>query len=114
MLHVGHDQPDRRIDARIERHDEPGHAEIAGDAAGMQRPGAAEGEQHEVAQIVAAHGRDRLDGLLHLDLDDAHDAFRGLDGAELASGRATLLGDRRRARPRSSRILPPRKLSSLR
>src|SRR5215468_10623504 len=42
----------------------------------MQRPSAPEGEQHEIPQIVAAHGRDRFDGLLHLDVDDADDTFR--------------------------------------
>ena len=75
VLDVGHDQPDRRIDAGIERHDHAGHAELARDAAGMHRPGAAEGEQHEIAQVVPAHGGDRLDRLLHLHVDDADDAF---------------------------------------
>ncbi len=75
VLHVGLQQPDRRIDAGIERHDHARHAEVARHAAGMQRARAAEGEQLEVAQVVAAHGGDRLDRLLHLHVDDAHDAF---------------------------------------
>src|ERR1700675_3912816 len=44
----------------------------------MERSGAAEGEQHEIPQVVAPRGRDRLDGLLHLDVDDADDSLRGL------------------------------------
>ena len=50
--------------------------------------GAAEGQQHEIAQVVAAHGRDRLDGLRHLDVDDAHDAF-----SRLLDAHAERLGD---------------------
>ena len=75
VLDVRHQQADGGKHAGIERHDHARHAEVAGDAAGMQRSGAAEGEQHEVAQVVAAHGGDRLDRLLHLHVDDADDAF---------------------------------------
>ena len=48
----------------------------------MERPRAAEGQQHEVAQIMAAHGGDGLDGLLHLHIDDAHDALGRILDAE--------------------------------
>ena len=87
VLDVGHDEPDGRIDPGIERHDQPGHPQVARDAGRMHRPGAPEGEQHEVAQVVAAHGRDRLDGLLHLDLDDPHDAFGGRDAGRCRAAR---------------------------
>ena len=44
-------------------------------------PGSAEGEQHEIAQVVPAHGGDRLDRFFHLHVDDAHNAFsRIVDG----------------------------------
>ncbi len=59
----------------------------------MHGPGAPEGEQHEVAQVVPAHGRDRLDGLFHLDLDDPHDAFGGYDRID-AERLRDLRGDR--------------------
>src|SRR5262245_11554026 len=78
VLDVRHDKADRRIDARIERHDHAGHAEVARHAPGVHRTSTAEGEQHEIAQVVAAHGGNGLDRLLHLDVDDAHDAFGGL------------------------------------
>ena len=80
---------------------------------GVQRPGAAEGEQHEIAQVVAAHGGDRLDRLLHLDVDDAHDAFGGVVDRHHASGLAMCVSIARGALAASSRIRPPRKLSGL-
>ena len=46
---------------------------------GMQRARTAKGEQLEVAEIVTAHGGDRLDRLLHLHVDDADDAFGRVD-----------------------------------
>src|SRR5262249_38809790 len=68
-------EADRRIDARIERHDHARHTEVARHAAGVHRAGTAKCEQHELAQIMATHGRDGLDRLFHLYVDDAHDAF---------------------------------------
>ena len=66
--------------------------------AGVQRPRAAKGQQHEVAQVVPAHGRDRLDGFLHLDVDDARHAFRGARNVHAQRSRDLRLdrGDRRR------------------
>src|SRR5258708_34552521 len=49
----------------------------------MQRPGAAEGEKLEIAQIVPAHGRNRLDRLLHLDVDNANDALSRIGHSHL-------------------------------
>ncbi len=80
-------------------------------AAGVQRAGAAEREQHEVAEVVAAHGGDGLDRLLHLHVDDADDAFGGVREAEAERSRDLRL-DAPGGLPASSFILPPRKLSS--
>jgi hypothetical protein len=44
VLDVGHDQPDRGIDAGVKRHDHPGHSQFTCNTSGMHRPGAAEGE----------------------------------------------------------------------
>src|SRR5262245_41130122 len=54
----------------------------------MERPRAAEREELEVGEVVAAHGRDRLDRLLHLHIDDADDAF-----GRFGDRKAELLGD---------------------
>jgi len=88
VLDVRHDQANRRIDARIEWHDHAGHTEVARHAAGVHWTGAAKRQQHEIAQVVPAHGGDRLDRLLHLHVDDAHDAFGGFLNAH-----AQRLGD---------------------
>ena len=96
VLDVGHQQADGRKHARIARHDDAGHAEIAGDAPGMHRPGAAEGEQHEIAQVVPTHGGNGLDRLFHLHVDDAHDAFGRVGRAQ--AERARHLGLDRGAR----------------
>jgi hypothetical protein len=82
VLDVRQEQADRRKYPGIKRNDDPGHPQLMGDAAGMQRPRAAEGEQHELAQVVPAHGGDRLDRLLHFHVDDADDALRRLDGSK--------------------------------
>ena len=82
VLDVGHQKAERGEHTGIERHDDAGHAEIARHARRMHRAGAAEREQHEVAQIMAAHGGNRLDRLFHFHFDDADDAFGGFGHAE--------------------------------
>ena len=76
VLDVRHHETHGGIDAGVEGHDDARHAEVGGDAAGMQGAGTAECQQHEVAQVVTTHGGNRLDGFLHLHVDDAHNAFR--------------------------------------
>ena len=83
MLHIAHQQAHGGIDARIQRHHHARHAELGGDRRRMQRPGAAESEQLEIAQIMAAHGGDGLDRLLHLHIDDAYDPFGSINHIQL-------------------------------
>ena len=52
-------------------------AELGGQRGGMQRPGAAEGRQHELARIVAALHGDDLERFGHGMVDDVDDGRRG-------------------------------------
>jgi hypothetical protein len=63
---IGDDAAERIGDARPRRHQHFGEAELAGQRGGVQRAGAAEGEQREVARIVAARDRHHADGAGHL------------------------------------------------
>ena len=58
----------------------------------MRRPGAAEGDQREVARIAAALDRDRADRVLHVARDRLVHAPRGVLGAE-PERRADVVGD---------------------
>ena len=55
------------------RHDDAGHAEALGDGAGVERPGATEGDEGEVAGIEAALHRDQADGIGHVLVHRADD-----------------------------------------
>ncbi len=50
-----------------------GHAQALGDGAGVERPGAAEGDEREVAGIEAALHRDQADGIGHVLIHRADD-----------------------------------------
>ena len=77
MLHVGHQEAERRGHAREGRYQDSRNSEVLGDLAGVDRAGAAERDQGEVAQVKAALGRDRLDRLGHGDVDDPDDPLGG-------------------------------------
>ena len=75
---VGGGEPERAEHARGARHEDPPHAELLGDRGGVQRPGAAEGQQRELARVDAAldgHHAQRAD---HLGVGHAHDPARAL------------------------------------
>ena len=63
---VGDEAAQRIGDAGPRRHQQPRDAELARQRHGMQRAGAAEGEQREVARIVAARQRHHADGARHV------------------------------------------------
>ncbi len=77
-LEVGDEQPERGEHAGTRRHDDGAHAEQAGERGAVQRTGTAEGEQREVARVVAALDRDDADGADHVVVDDGEDAARRL------------------------------------
>ncbi len=58
-------------------HDDLAHADLARHLDGVQRTGAAIGDQHEIAGIEAALGGDALDGIGHRGRGNAQDAVGG-------------------------------------
>ena len=69
----------------------------------MQRPGAAEGDEREVARVVTALDRDDAQRAQHLGVDDVDDR-RGVDAVERAFGRVPVELDAvRRARSGAGR-----------
>ena len=81
LAQVGHQAAERVGEPRPHRHQHLGDAELARDRHGVQRPGPAEGEQHEVARVVAARQRDESDGAGHVRVGEPEDGGGGiLDG----------------------------------
>ena len=66
-----------------QRHDHGRNVQLAGDRHHVQRPGAARGDQREVARIVALGDRDLAHRERHLGDRDLDDRLRGRDGVEL-------------------------------
>ena len=64
----------------------PSHPELLGELARVQRPGAAERDEREVARVVAALDRDDAKRTQHLGVDDRDDRRR-VDPTEGALGR---------------------------
>src|SRR5947208_3250114 len=58
-------QADRREVARVRRHEDVPDGELFGDFRGMERPGAAQRDQREMARIMAALHRDLADRAYH-------------------------------------------------
>ena len=83
--HVGDHAAQRVGDARQGRHQHARQAEFARQRRGMQRTGAAEGEQGEVARIVAARHRDHADRARHLHVAEPQHRARG--GKPVEAGR---------------------------
>ena len=63
-------ETDRGEDARERRHEHLPDLELLGERTGMERTGAAEGDECEVARIVAALDRDHPQGPQHLGVHD--------------------------------------------
>ena len=87
-----HSRPGRRRDDDRER------AHQLGDRVGVQRPGAAEGDERELARVVAALDADHAQRARHVLVDDPQDAVGGLPRATAPSRRRPSAP--RRARPR--------------
>src|SRR5208282_2910128 len=79
--HVAHHEPERREATGHRRYQDLGDVELGGDVDGMHGAGTAEGDEREVARIVAAADRDRARGAGHGRVDDAADAPGGLERA---------------------------------
>ena len=77
VAEVGHQHADGGGDARVRRHQHGRDAELARQRVGVQRAGAAEGDQHELARIVAALHGDQAHGADHVRVGDLHDAGGG-------------------------------------
>ena len=70
--------PSAESDARVRRDEDARDAQGRREVAGVQRAGAAEGDEREVARVVAALDRDPAEGALHVRVGDAEDGSGGL------------------------------------
>ena len=91
VLDVGDQEAHGRGGAGAHRHQDGGYVELLGKAVGVHRPGAAEGDQHEVARVVAPLHRDPPERADHGAVGDLHDAERHLDRVQPERVRAFLL-----------------------
>ena len=71
LAQIGDETAERIGQAGARRHEHFGNAEIARQRDGVQRPRAAEREQHEVARVVAARQRHHADGAGHVHIGEA-------------------------------------------
>ena len=76
VLQLGHQQPHRGGDAGMQRRDRVLRADDLGERDRVQRAGAAEAHQREVARIDALGDRIGVDRQRHVVVDDAQDAER--------------------------------------
>ena len=76
LAQVGDEAAERIGEARPRRHQHLGDAELARQRHRVQRPGAAEGEQREVARVVAARQRHHADGAGHVRVGEPDDGRR--------------------------------------
>src|SRR5947209_20555225 len=58
------------MNARRERNQYRGNAQVERHSSGVHRSAAAEGDEREITYVVAALRRDGFDGLFHLDVDN--------------------------------------------
>ena len=78
VLEVGGQEPRRRDDTRVPRHQHLRNLELHRDVAGEQRSRATRRDEHEFARVIAASDRVELDRLRHAELLDLERAQRGL------------------------------------
>ena len=81
-LHPLHPQPrqggpEGRAQTGMRWHHHPAYAQLGGDGGGVQGPGAAEGDQHEVARIDPALDGQQADGVGHVLVGEVDDGPRG-------------------------------------
>ena len=108
VAEVGHEVAERAQQARRGRHDDGEGAHQLGDRVGVQRPGAAEGDERELARVVAALDGDHAQRAGHVLVDDRQDALRRLRRRDRPD-RVGDRGDGGAARPR--RRAPSRRRS---
>ena len=122
VLEIGREQAGGGEDAGVRRHEHARDLELERDVAGEQRPGAARGDERELARVVAApHGveLDRLGHPVLLDLQcaerrllDRHPELAGdVLMAVSASSRSSCIAPP--SRPRSERRRPSRSCASV-
>ena len=117
VAEVGDDAAERVGDAGAGGDEDAGDAELAGERAGVQRAGAAEGEEGEVARVGAEGERDHADGVRHLGVGDAEDGLGGGLGVEAEGAGDRCRSGRRRgvggAGKRAGSRRPRRRLASV-
>src|SRR5207247_5185612 len=62
------------MNARRERNQYGGNAQVEGHSSRVHRPAAAEGDEREITDVVTALRRDGFDGLFHLNVDNLQNA----------------------------------------
>ena len=82
VLQVARQQPARRGDPGMRRHEHLGDLERVRDLRGMERAGAAEGDERELARVVALLDRARANRPGHVRVGDREDPLGGLEQAE--------------------------------
>ena len=105
---VAHQHPPGREDVGGARdHDLP-DPELGGERDRVHPAAAAEGDEREVARVVAAVDRDQLERVDHVVVRDPHDAARRL-GAIDAEARSAISSSARPTAAMSASISPPQK-----
>ena len=99
---VARDEPERGQHAGRRRHEHRAHPELLGERAGVQRPGAAERDEREVARVVAALDGDDAQRAQHLGVRRPRSTSRGSIPPSARCGRVAVeLEPARRASPGS-------------
>ena len=81
-LWLGDERPERRGQPRIDRDDDPRHPHLGGDVGGMERSGAAKGDQGVLPRIEPAIDGEHADGVGHVLVGDVDDRLRRLHAVE--------------------------------
>ena len=90
VLEVAHEHAERREHARVVGDHDRRDAELRGEAAGVERTGAAERDERELARVVTALDGDEPDRLGHERLSDGDDARGRGRHVDAESGRHRL------------------------
>ena len=77
---IGRREAQRAEHSRGQRNEDALHPQLLGQRAGMQGPGAAEGDQRKPARIDPALDADHAERPRHLGLDDPNDSGGSLGG----------------------------------
>ena len=106
VLDVDEHAAHRRRHAGIRRHDDRRDRQLARERRAVQRPGAAERDEREVARVVAAADRDQADRVGHVGVGDGDDRQRPPPPATARAARRSFC-DRLLGGGGSSVIAPP-------